>query len=146
MDIHDFGGVVWAIFIAIAVISSIARSARRAGVRLQGPVAPVEPVPPHVQRVPNVVPTVVAPTVVMPNIVVARTIASSTAVPSAIVPPPVTMLRTQAVRELVSVIPSVASTKVLAQPRDYIRSPALGIIALEVLGPPRALQEWIPRA
>ncbi len=142
MDIHDFGGVVWAIFIAIAVISSIARSARRAGVRLQGPVAPVEPVPPRVQRVP----TVVAPTVVMPSIVVARTIASSAAVPSAIVPPPVTMLRTQAIRELVSVIPSVASTKVLAQPRDYIRSPALGIIALEVLGPPRALQEWIPRA
>lgn len=135
MDLHDLGTLIWAIVVVIAVISSVVRSAKRTIERATpaqrpfvqappppAPVAPVQavrpPAPPVVQSAPRVVTIRRAAPAIDPT------------------PEP-------------APLPVVAVPAEVPPRRSWIfgkRGPLVqGIIALEVLGPPRSLREWTPR-
>lgn len=120
MDLHNFGSLIWALFILILVIQSIVRSARgaarsaRVGQQVQ-PQAPPAPAP-----VPRRAP--VRRTLVIPSGV---SEATEVEVPTRAFAPPQPRPRSKA--------ESIFGSGPLV---------ARGIIALEVLGPPRALREW----
>jgi hypothetical protein len=125
MDLHDLGGIVWAIFIVIAVISSIVRSAKRSmGSAQMQPQQQQMQVQQQVQTQQRVAPS--APP--SPRVVVKRAPTATVVMP----PPP---------RPLI--FPTAAARK-----HERLFGPGLsvvrGIVALEVLGPPRALREWTP--
>jgi hypothetical protein len=156
MDLHDFGGVIWAIFIAIAVISSIVRSARNAtrnAQTRQTPQVQRAQAPPLVipsvasaasgvegQRVaPSAAQTRQAPRVVriQPSRAPAPIVIPSPSTP----PPSAATLRTGSARS--------------AESRDRFRAASIfergsplarGIVALEILGPPRSMRDWTPLA
>lgn len=120
MDVRDFGSLIWAILIGIAVISSILRSARRAAQNARGLPQPPQP------RVTREAPPPVAP---------AQLRRVSPVVPSAVKPAsasgaPLRMTSMSAPRRRAESI--FGSGPLVAR----------GVIALEVLGPPRALREW----
>lgn len=157
MNLHDVGTLIWAIVVIIAVISSLMRSARRAMNRpssttqaTQRP-APARqvfapPTPSPVAATPRVVipsaasrietppPAAAAPIRFTPRTQPSVLIPGEAGKASGVeIPPPV-------------VVPSVGSRASGADGLAMLfanRSPIVnGIIALEVLGPPRALRGW----
>lgn len=128
MDVRDFGTLIWAIFIVIAVISSILRSANRAlknvqqgQQRLQSQQRPVAPSTPLTAD--------------------AGRSRGTTRVPPPVPSVPVTAPKAALVERRVNASRSQDGGAV---PRLFRGKRALvrGVIALEVLGPPRALREW----
>jgi hypothetical protein len=125
MDLHDFGSLVWAIFIAIAVISSLVRSARRSAGAPQQRAAPQRVATPR-PPAPPVQVYIPPPVAAQPNPV---------AMPPE--PPPL-------------IVPSTAASAahdsyrkwhgLFAQGNPIVQ----GIVAREVFGLSRALDEWTP--
>ena len=171
MDIHDVGTLIWAVIVIIAVISSLMRSARRAVNRptsTGGTPRPPRPAPPRQVFAPPPVPATppVAATPPPVPVTVSRTVTPSAANETS----PSTPLRTGSIEELrfvtapPRIVVTTAPPPVAAEPapiartvtpslsRDRGTAPAAlfsnrspivnAIIALEVLGPPRALREW----
>lgn len=134
MGLHDFGTLIWAILIIIAVISSLTRSARRtisSAQRQQQNTQPAQrtaPTPPQVRTltpqrtyVPPPVPPVIK--------TVSETVRAETR----------GVERPERLRGVVSQARGRrGQTGVFGKGDSVTR----GIIALEVLGPPRALREW----
>ena len=144
MDLHDLGGLVWAIFVVIAVVSSIVRSAKRniqqsQQLHLQraeqrpaqfapqpqpapAPPAPAPVVAPAPQRVQRFIVRDAPAPPVIPSVAIVQARAASQANPFAVAPP--------------------------RRKRENLFGPGIsvvkGIVALEVLGPPRALRDWTP--
>jgi hypothetical protein len=122
MDLHDIGGFVWAILIVFAVISSIIRSARRS-------IGSAQTQQPRQQQMQTQQQPVAPSAPVIPSRIVVKRAPTA----SVVAPPPPRPL----------IFPTAAKRK-----QERLFGPGLsvvrGIVALEVLGPPRALREWTP--
>jgi hypothetical protein len=135
MDLHDFGSLIWAIFILIAVISSVLRSARRtvSSARQQQPQRQPQQQPAQQLRQQPIAPP-------------ARQLVPQAPPVRVYVPPPVPV-STSVPRWRSDERLQGATSQVRARSRAariFGRGDAMtrGIIALEVLGPPRALRDW----
>jgi hypothetical protein len=148
MDVRDFGTLIWAIFIIIAIISSILRSANRAlkSAQQQPQPRPQPPPPPPSAPEPALSPLRVSGVAGL----------RMTAVPSAVSSvSPRTFGRETSDRGAGA---DAGATRPTSRGDLGGRAPVRyaftkgssqlvqGIIALEVLGPPRALREWKPIA
>lgn len=119
MNVDNLGTLIWAFVIVIAVISSITRSVRRAQVSIRATGSPQASAAP----VPVFVPPPVEP-------VPARRRALPSVAPAAAVSAPVQVEPSEPLR----------AVRLFRGERALVR----GIVALEVLGPPRCVREWTP--
>lgn len=141
---HDIGGIVWIIVVVIAVISSIRRNAMRARNAQRAREAPA-PTPAPV-RAPIPVPPPAAPS---------RLAMSGFAMPPIDAPIPVVTAAARAPRPVAPTPPPFTPFMPARVGTSPIRGMFEGgatlvraIVAAEVLGPPKAMQEntiWSPR-
>jgi hypothetical protein len=126
---HDIGGIVWVILVVLGVISSIRNNMRKAARARGDAKAPVQP-PANVRQWSQPPPAVAAPAI--PAAVAAP--APSVPIPSGATDHPATQGR----------IGTASIRGMFEGPATLIRA----IVAAEVLGPPKSLQErtiWSPR-
>src|SRR5271170_1620671 len=130
---HDLGGIVWIIIVAIAVFSSIRRNVARSRAA-RTPAAPPAPVP-AVQIARTVQPA-------QPS----RSAMAGFAMPPVDVPPPVAP-PAPAPRTPFVPMPTPVGTSPIRGMFGGSATLVRAIVAAEVLGPPKALQEntsWSP--
>ncbi len=143
MDLHSLGSLIWALVVVIAVISSVVRSAKRTIERSSStpPAAPLVPAPLVRAPVPAAAPSAPSMGHGMGHARTGGAVVSNAAFTRGIEAPASALEAAPGLPPLPEPTPSPLRVGVLFGSRRPLMQ---GIIALEVLGPPRALHGWMP--